>query len=222
MDDLLVKALVGARFRERERLSRILHDNVAGGLTAAGLSLDLLALDAPDELIPRVREIQSMLEQSFQSVRELSVEFHPDPAVRFRFLPAMEFLTRRFRERFQGTLEIRLSDAAEGLNPDEARACFVVAEAALENVLVHAGAQNVSVAFESYPYNGFQLTIRDDGKGFSESTVTQGTGMAVMEYHVKVAGLNLSIRPEVGRGTRVQVSPATSVLNKRGSHEDGD
>jgi signal transduction histidine kinase len=222
--DLPLRAFVEARSRERERLSRILHDGVAGGLTAAGLSLDLLALDISPELTARVREIQATLEETFEAVRELSIEFHPDPATRFHLIPALEALAARFRSRFHGILDARFSQMAEeAMTPEQARACYAVAEAALDNILRHAGAQKVSLLLEHERRNQFLLTTQDDGRGFKESTVTHGTGMAVMEYHVKVAGLKLSVQPVVGKGTRVQIFPADTVLTKkRGSHEDGD
>ena len=213
-----------ARYRERERLSRILHDDVAGGLTAAGLSLDLLAMDVPAELVSRVREIQAMLEQGFESVRDLSFEFHPDPATRFRLIPALEGLARRFQKRFRGKLELRLSEIVEGtMKPDQTRACYAVAEAALDNVLRHASASRAWLTLERGRGNSFVLTIQDDGQGFEESTAIRGTGTIVMEYYVLVAELKLSIQPEVARGTRVQVSRTEIVhTKKRGSHEDGD
>jgi two-component system sensor histidine kinase UhpB len=220
--DLFPQALVNARCRERERLSRILHDDITGGLTAAGLSLDLLAMDAPPDLAARIRDIQGMLEQSFESVRELSQEFHPDPAIRFQLVPALAALALRFKKRFRGTLESQFLETAEGLLPEQARAYYAVAEAALDNVLLHSRARQAWLVFESVSPRGFTLTIRDDGQGFEEGTATRGTGTAVMEYHVLVAELKLSIQSTVERGTRVQVSPADSVLNKRGSHEDGD
>jgi signal transduction histidine kinase len=220
--EISIKAYADARGRERERLSRILHDEITGGLTAAGLTLDLLALDVPPELTQRVREIQAMLEHSFDSVRDLSAEFHPDPAERFRLVPALEALARRFRKRWHGTLSTRLSDMANELNSGQARACYVTTESALDNIARHAGAGTASVALDCTGDNRFRLLIEDNGKGFEESTVSHGTGIAVMEYYVLVAGLKLSIQSEVGRGTRVQVSPVTIVPTKRGSHEDGD
>lgn len=62
---------------------------MAGGLTAAGLGLDLLSLDLPPELAARVSDIHNQLEAVFQSVRELSHEFHPDAGVRFGFAQAL-------------------------------------------------------------------------------------------------------------------------------------
>ncbi len=219
------RAWIEARKRERARLAGILHDDIAGGLTAAGLSLDLLALDSPPELEARIREIQGMLERGFESVRELSREFHPDPAVRFHLVPALEALTQRFQKQFRGTLNVRLDKTAtDGLAPDRARAYYAIAEAALDNISVHSGAERVDVELEGGPEFVSLLSIRDNGKGFEESTISSGTGTAVMEYHVRVAGLELSIQSEVGRGTLVQVTPAERVRKqkKRGSHEDGD
>ena len=223
MADDAGKALAEARCRERERLSKILHDDIAGGLTAAGLSLDLLAMDVPAELAPRVREIQAILERSFDSVRELGVEFHPDPAIRFRLIPALERLARRFENRFRGKLEVRLSEIVEGtMKPAQAQACFAIAEAALDNVLRHACASRTWLTLDSGPRNTFVLAIRDDGKGFEKSTTNGGTGTLLMEYHVVVAELKLSIQPIAEGGTWVQVSQADRVLKKkRGSHEDG-
>ena len=222
--EIPVAALLASRRRERERLSRILHDDVAGGLTAAGLSLDLLALDAPRELTARIAEIQDVLERSFEAVRELSRELHPDPAVRFHFLPAMEMLTRRFAEQFAGDFRSAFSEsAASQLTPDQARACYAVAEAALENILLHAQARRAWVTLETTRGAVFTLTIRDDGRGFEESTPQRGTGTAIMEYHVLLAGLELSVQSTVGRGTVVQLIPGYSVRKKkRGSHADGD
>lgn len=223
MPDLPVSALLASRRRERERLSKILHDDIAGGLTAAGLSLDLLAMDAPGDLAARVVEIQDVLERSFEAVRELSRELHPDPAVRFHFLPAMEMLTRRFSSQFTGELVVSVAEsAAAPLTGEQARACYAVAEAALENVLLHAQASRAWVTLETARGTVFTLTIRDDGRGFEESTPLRGTGTAVMEYHVLLAGLELSVQSTVGKGTVVQVSCGPSVRKKkRGSHADG-
>ncbi len=217
-----VEAWLESRRRERERLSRILHDDVAGGLTAVGLTLDLLAMDLPPELAHRIAEIQGVLEGSFASVRSLSREFHPDPAIRFRLAPALEALAFRFDKQFEGTLEYSVSDeACADLAPAQARAYYAVAEAALDNVLRHAAASRAWLSFGTVGGALPALTIRDDGQGFATSTPSRGTGASIMEYHILRAELELTIQSEFGKGTEVQVSTASITQKKRGSHEDG-
>ena len=222
MADVPVAAWLESRRRERERLSKILHDDVAGGLTAVGLTLDLFAMDVPPELAHRIAGIQEVLEGSFASVRNLSREFHPDPAVRFRLAPALEALASRFEKQFKGTLEHSVSDGAcQDLPPARARAFYAVAEAALDNVLRHAGAGRVWLLFGTVEGTVPTLTIRDDGQGFVTGTPSRGTGTSIMEYHIQRAELELTIQSEFGKGTRVQVSAASTTQKKRGSHEDG-
>ena len=216
-------AWLESRRRDRERLSQTLHDDVSGGLTAVGLSLDLLAMDAPPELVPRIADIQTLLETGFASVRNLSREFHPDPAIRFRLAPALHSLAARFEAKFGGQIECSIEEGVgENIAPAQVRAFYAVAEAALDNVLRHAGASRVWISFESVEGTVLNLTIRDNGGGFLTDTPTSGTGRPVMEYHVQEADMELTIQSEVGTGTRVLVTAKSIKKKKRGSHADGD
>ena len=216
-------AWLESRRRERERLSKILLDDVSGGLTAVGLSLDLLAMDAPPDLAPKIADIQTLLESSFASVRNLSREFHPDPATRFRLAPALQSLSSRFEAKFEGTIECSIQDGVgDSLSAAQVRAFYAVAEAALDNVFRHADASEVWLAFESTQSTVWSLTIRDNGRGFSLDTPTSGTGRPVMEYHVQEADMELTIQSGVGTGTSVLVTTHRIVKKKRGSHADGD
>ena len=215
-DEVSVQALLDARRLERERLARILHDDIAGGLTAAGLSLDLLAMDVPPELVHRVREIQDVLESGFAHLRELSMEFHPDPATRFQLLPALEALVRRCQRRFAGKLGAALpEDIAGALTTDATRACYAIAEAALLNVLQHSRADNAWLVLNLLGPRAFSLTVRDDGDGFAKGSIKSGTGLAVIHHQAAVAGLTVLIESGSGMGTRVHVGPATVAGKKR-------
>ncbi len=200
---------LAARQRERERLSRILHDEVAGGLTAAGLGLDLLALDLPPELAGKIHEIQNRLEDSFQSVRELSHEFHSDPGVRFGLAQALSMMARRFERSFAGKVEVRIDEsAAEApLRPEQSRGLYAIAAAALENVERHAQARTVWVTLAASEGRvGPTLSIRDDGVGFVPGKITHGTGSSVMGYHVHTGSFDFKIETAEGAGTLVQVA----------------
>ncbi len=217
-----IQALIDARRGERERLAKILHDDIAGGLTAAGLSLDLLAMDLSPEMAKRVREIQDVLEHGFDRVRELSMEFHPDPATRFRVIPALEALVRRCQSRFPGKLEASLPlIAGEAMTAGQAQACYAVAEAALDNVLQHSRARRAWLVLEFIAPRGFSLSIRDDGDGFAKSSSTAGTGMAIIEHQAGVAELVVSVESGIGTGTLVQLAPAGRFPKGKRAHRPG-
>jgi signal transduction histidine kinase len=76
-------ALTNAHQRQRERISRVLHDEVGQVMSAAGLELGLLRMDLADsvpEIGARTAAIQKLLERAMTRVRELSSELSPPAA----------------------------------------------------------------------------------------------------------------------------------------------
>jgi len=66
--------------KELARVSSLLHDEVSQVLSAIGLQLDVLRMDFQDrapEIADRTAEIQNMLEQVINQLRELSYELNP-------------------------------------------------------------------------------------------------------------------------------------------------
>jgi signal transduction histidine kinase len=61
-----------------KRAGKLLHDDVAPLLSAAGLKLHLLSMDFPDAT-PMAVEATAILEEAMDRVRELSRELSPPP-----------------------------------------------------------------------------------------------------------------------------------------------
>ena len=92
---------------ERTMVSKFLHDSVGQNLTALGLQLDLIRMDletVSPETCARVVEIQKLLEEMMESVREYSYELNPSTVERAGLRPALDRLASRIRARYPGTL----------------------------------------------------------------------------------------------------------------------
>lgn len=61
-----------------KRAGKLLHDEIAPLLSAAGLKLHLLSMDFPDAE-PVAVEVTAILEEAMDRVRELSRELSPPP-----------------------------------------------------------------------------------------------------------------------------------------------
>src|SRR5712692_5801226 len=62
---------------ERSKLARLLHDEVAQILSAAGLQLDILKMDLVDrvpEIAVRTAEIQQLLDRVVKGIRDLTYQ----------------------------------------------------------------------------------------------------------------------------------------------------
>ena len=96
---------------ERAMVSKFLHDSVGQNLTALGLQLDLIRMDletVSPETCARTIEIQKLLEEMMQSVREYSYELNPSTVERAGLRPALDRFAIRMRERFPGTLRVNV------------------------------------------------------------------------------------------------------------------
>ena len=73
-----------------------------------------------------------------------------------------------------------------------------------QDLHVHAHAAHATIAIRKCGEK-IQLTIRDDGTGFSTAmgSITRGYGLANMDARAKKIGGTLRVRSEIGRGTDI-------------------
>ena len=67
---------------ERERVCKVLHDEVGQVISAVGLQIELLRLDFEGQapgIAARTAEIQQMLDGALTPLRRLVSELHPSP-----------------------------------------------------------------------------------------------------------------------------------------------
>jgi len=205
----VLSALKAQEF-ERSMLSRFLHDSVGQNLTAFGLQLDLIRMDLESvspENCARIAEIQKLLEEMMEKVREYSYELNPSAVERAGLRPALDRLSGRIRERFAGTLRINV-DPSLKLDKKIATAFYHIAQEAVENSVQHSGCSAIEIAIKSSRTGTF-LEVRDNGRGFDPADLAgtgRGLGMLSMQHYAAQAGLELNVTSHHGRGTVVRAA----------------
>lgn len=193
---------------ERKSLSRFLHDSVGQNLTAFGLQLDLMRMDletTSPEVCGRIQEMQGVLEEMMEAVREYSYELNPSTVERAGLRPALDRLATRLRERFAGTVRLNV-DPSLKLDPKVASAMYHVAQEAVENAVQHASCSMIEVAVKP-ARAGSYLEVRDNGRGFDPGDLqggSRGLGLLSMEHYAVQGGLELSIVSNRETGTTVR------------------
>jgi signal transduction histidine kinase len=193
---------------EKKSMSRFLHDSVGQNLTAFGLQLDLMRMDlegiSPD-VCNRIVEMQHVLEEMMEGVRDYSYELNPSTVERAGLRPALDRLSVRIRERFSGSLRINV-DPSFKLDPKVATALYQIAQEAVENAVQHSGCTMIEVTAKP-ARSGNYLEVRDNGKGFDPGDLQggyRGLGLLTMEHYAAQAGFDLSIVSNHGAGTTVR------------------
>ncbi len=205
----VLSALKAQEF-ERNMLSKFLHDSVGQNLTALGLQLDLVRMDlesvSPDTC-GRIAEIQKVLGDMMEEVREYSYALNPSTVERAGLRPALDRLAVRIRDRFTGTLRLNV-DPSLKLDKKIAVAIYQIAQEAVENAVQHSCCSMIEIAVKSSRAGTF-LEVRDNGKGFDPADLLgggRGLGLLSMEHYAAQAGLDLAIASTRETGTAVRAA----------------
>lgn len=202
----LAARLLQVQERERQHLSRELHDDVGQLLTAATLQIRWLQGRVPDDLQGHCMGLYNLLEETLTKVRDVSSAFNPrqiatlgiEVSLRAHLIKTLEKLPMNWTFECQQ----RLSDVPEEM----AFTVFRVTQESVTNVLRHAQAKNLHVCLRRQP-EGLILSVCDDGAGFvpaKDPAQSGQRGMAGMLERVQQLGGQLSVISKPGTGTQIQ------------------
>jgi len=193
---------------ERQRLMRDLHDSVSQklyGLVALTEAAQA-ALEAGSEIVP-MQVLARIGENARQAVKEMRLFLYEMQPVDLE-----EGLISVLHHRLaavEGRADIKarlLVDENIILPKDKEIALYFISQEALNNILRHAQAKNVSITLKQTRQNVI-LEVNDDGHGFDTKAVDDGgLGLRNMsERTLKMDG-KFKITSKPGKGTQISVT----------------
>ncbi|MGA6985625.1 MAG: histidine kinase [Terriglobales bacterium] len=201
---------------ERARFARELHDGAIQSLIAVEMQLDVLRRQsggAQAQLVnAELARIQKLLREEVLKLRELMQAMKSFEVNADRLLGFISDTVERFRRETgiaaEFVSELERVDLAQKVCRELAR----IVQESLVNVRKHSGAHHVLVRLAQRAGN-LQLTIEDDGKGFSFSgrlsdaeLESTGKGPAVIRERVHLLAGELAIESTPGHGVRLEVT----------------
>lgn len=201
----LARHLERASEDERARLSRELHDELGGLLTAAKLDVARLRSRLPassPEAGERIAHLVQTLDAGIALKRRIIEDLRPSSLSHLGLRPALEILCGEFAERSQIEVataldEVELDDAVE-------LTLYRLVQEALTNVAKYAQAKRVEVSLAAGD-DAVEVRVRDDGCGFDPSAVRPGRhGLAGMRFRVQSARGSLDVDSAPGAGTTLR------------------
>jgi signal transduction histidine kinase len=196
--------------RERNRISRELHDTLAHTLSALAVQFD--ALMAVWEPLPG--KAQEMLEQMLETTRQGLEEtrrslkdLRAAPLEDMGLALAIQALAKDFAARNELKLDLDVPEEVNTLPQEIEHGFYRVAQEALENVSQHAGAKLVQLKLEE-DGERILLTVADDGRGFDTASEKsdQQLGVQGMYERAELIGAELEVTSEANKGTIVRLS----------------
>ncbi|WP_201002763.1 sensor histidine kinase [Pseudomonas cichorii] len=203
----LAERMLEVQESERHRLSRELHDDIGQMLTAAKIQCDWLQRRLPADLQSHGIQLNSILEETLDKVRDLSAILNPrqlsslglEASLRAHLLNALTDSQVRW--------SLECHQRLTGIPEEMAVAAFRITQEAVTNVLRHSRAKNLLVRLQRLPA-GLSLFIADDGIGFepAHNPAHAGQrGMAGMAERVALLNGSWSLHSTLGKGTQIDV-----------------
>ena len=188
----------------RRHVARELHDQLGQDLTALGLQLDRMAMDAPPEIERSAAQARDAALASVETVRRLARQLRPEVLDDLGLRPALVDLCHRIATQTGLRVDTELSAVPEGLDQDTELVVYRVVQESLTNVLRHAEASRSRVVV-SMRGGELEATITDDGVGMrGDGRVGEG-GLRQMLERVLLVGGRLDVDSAPGRGTTVRL-----------------
>ncbi len=193
--------------RERNRMSRELHDTVVHTLSGLAVQLETTRayLDVDSETVRRLLDQALVTTRAgLQETRRALKALRATPLDDLGLVIALRQLIDTAADRGKLQLDVSLPDEDANVSPDVKQSLYRITQEAVENVVHHANAQHLKVQLTIS--DSIDLLIQDDGIGFNPATPLPSGhyGLKGMQERAQLAGGALTIHSKTGSGTTIR------------------
>jgi signal transduction histidine kinase len=207
----LLRRLSEAQENERRRIARELHDQI--GQTVTGLLLGLKNLEQflgarhkREVGLEKLHWLQGLARGIGRDIHQVASDLRPTALDDLGLYKALEAVCAEVRRRFGISVDFQSLGGRQRLGPDVEIAVYRAVQEAVNNVVKHAQARNVSVVVDRRATE-LRIVVEDDGNGFDLQEFSQSDtrhsklGLSVIEERLTLLGGSLAIESEPGHGT---------------------
>jgi len=189
---LILSATLTAQEKERNTISRALHDSVCQLLY--GIRLNLESVQRSQNLKGEFKNINQLLDQAIKETRELSYELTPSVLKDFGFAAGIkEMAQRTSTPHFQ--IDTFINSKADLLHPDVQLYIFRMIQELINNCIKHAKASWAEIKV-SLNHNQVMVRVTDNGIGLAmniEEASKTGSGLSGIRNRVYLLNGQLSL-----------------------------
>jgi len=208
----LASQLMTAQERERERISRELHDELGQSLLVLKLQASHLERGLEQEQAGLRKECQQMMQglnQLVEEIRRLARDLSPTMVKDLGLSSALRRLIEEFIRHYHIAADIDQMPGIDKLFPRQEQInIYRIFQECLTNIGKYAQASRLSIGMKSED-GQVTFVVADNGKGFTVEEVLgrnhtrRGMGLMAMKERARMMGGTLEIWSQEGEGTRI-------------------
>jgi signal transduction histidine kinase len=202
----LEKMLLEIREHERRRIGHDLHDNLGQQLTAISYKTQGLENILRKNQIPEAEvaaRITSLAEMAKTQAKSLSRGLSPMLGKgEYSLMTALVELASNSERLFGIPCVISCTKPVPIYNEAALIHLYRIAQEAITNAARHARPRQIEIHLKR-KHNNIELSVKDDGTGFTVPKHLDGMGLEIMRYRARIMNASLDIRPDSNNGTSV-------------------
>jgi signal transduction histidine kinase len=202
----LLKTQLEVQEQTLNYISTEIHDNITQVLSFVKLTLGSVVSGFDEEKKGKVIEIRELVAQTITDLRDLSKSLSFEYIASQGLIRTIEKEVERINK--SDLIEVLLEQDGNSYPLGEQRelVLFRIFQEALNNTLKHAGAKHLKIMLQYQP-DLFNLTLEDDGSGFSAEALENksGSGLRNIENRAALIGGTATIDSSPGKGCAIKV-----------------
>ncbi|WP_304233421.1 7TM diverse intracellular signaling domain-containing protein [Jiulongibacter sediminis] len=189
-------------YKEKERISRDLHDNVGSQLTVVSTGIDRALYLSEKEGLKKsnLEQLGENVRSAIQSLRDSIWATHSEKITANDL--ALRIKNYLLKLSDQVTINGQFSD--KEIDASHALDIYRIFQEAAQNIIKHAGPAEIFLTFKEN-LDGLSISLKDTGNGFDPLSINGENhfGLENMKARASQLPCNFSIKSETGQGTEV-------------------
>ncbi len=196
----------------RKNISRDLHDEIGGLLSATKMSIAVLSRNIGDneDSKEKISNAKELVEEALSQVRSLARELVPRTLESFGLVPAIEEFAQKMQQATGVKFEVRTVDMIDesDISPKIKLAIYRVIQELANNAIKHAES---SLIFIRFLRKGslFRIEMSDNGLGFdldkALASKDSGLGLRNIQSRLSVINASYAMTSTIGKGSGIKI-----------------
>jgi len=202
----LLKTQVEIQEQTFEQISKEIHDNITQVLSFVKLTMRSLGNGLDEANKAKLNDSRELLSQTIIDLRDMSKSMSFEHIASAGLAKSIEKEVERMNKSDVIKVSYAISGKIYSLGEQRELVLFRILQESINNALKHSGAKHFNISLQ-YREDLFNLTLQDDGSGFTPASVENksGSGLRNIENRAAMIGGKATIDSAPGKGCRVCV-----------------
>jgi PAS domain S-box-containing protein len=202
----IINSVIETEERERQYFSQELHDGIGPLISASKIYVQwLLRPTVNIEKEEVLKDIEKLLDEAMQTVREISFKLSPHILMNYGLVEAITLFANKVNSSAQVDITISTENIARFNDKAEIIAYRALCEC-INNTIKHANASKINI--EMHVLNEIlYITYVDNGKGFNvDEVMSSKKGIGLLNIQSRLQSINgtFDINSSLGIGTKIK------------------